>query len=532
MGNIMKPKIQTEKHNVYDTKIFSDFFADAISAENDGKEFLYISESNNKKKTFKLIRCDSKASIQVDRIVDGKEYLAWQKVISSTAKEKTEMYFSMNSFYGERRTERLHSLQNCWVDIDNHDRPVAFETAKMFCRDLIWRLRHDDIPIPYCVFTGRGIHLFWPIFNCNKKSLSVWSCVQKGLVAYVQNVVEELDYMTGWNADKNVLDATRIMRVPGTYNQSARTWTRFITEEHDGPSEMEDFCDALGITEEDKKREKRALRFQPKENIKVSEEDLSAAEQRLLGLLEFIRGRDMNIEGKRNIFTTILASTLAVIDPTTAIQKTVDICKELKPAQSAAEIRATASCCLRNQYKWRNETIADRLGMTDEEYSRFTKFHVKSARLSVLKKGVKNRARNEAREKRRKEKEALYAKIPVLIVKGFSYSEIAKQLGIGLSTVKRHAKALLASSRNTLVKKYRIKKIKETVANIRAGRIPVCLFSGSERETVATFTVSCSFNERIFLDKSVSKRCVNKYSIGILFQRHLEERIKEAFLAV
>lgn len=157
---------------IYTSEIFTDFFNHVIAANNNGKESLYIMATDGAKKYPKLIRCDSKSSITVDRVVDGKEYLAWNKIIPDVASKKLEMFFSMNSFFGERNTNKIHSLQNCWVDIDNHNNAVTFEMAKSFRQDLLWRLKHDEIPLPYCVFTGRGIHLFWPLIPCEKKKLS------------------------------------------------------------------------------------------------------------------------------------------------------------------------------------------------------------------------------------------------------------------------------------------------------------------------------------------------------------------------
>lgn len=503
---------------IYTSEIFTDFFKHVLAANNDGKESLYIMASNGAKKYLKLIRCDNKSSILIDRVVDGKEYLAWNKVIPDVASKKLEMFFSMNSFFGERSTNKIHSLQNCWVDIDNHSNVVTFETAEIFCRDLFWRLKHDEIPLPYCVFTGRGIHLFWPLIPCEKKYLPAWSCVQKALVNYVGEVMEELDYMTGWNVDPKVRDAARIMRIPGTYNKSARAWTRFITDEHGQPSTIEQLCDAFLITEEETKKEKRTLRCLQQNTVPTTtDKDITAAEQRLIALYEFAQRREMNLEGVRNTFTTILASTLAVIDPSTAAQKALAFCKRLQPAQPVCEITATIACCLRYQYKWKNETIAERLGMTHEEYSLFTKTHVKKACLSALRKRTKNKTRNEERAFRKKKKEELYNQIPILFVQGYSYSEIAKQLGISLSTVKRHAQALLKRSRSAVVKKYRNQKIKEAVARIKDGRISPCLLNyktnqgntGNEKRRAKVL---------LFFAKTVSKRCVNKYSIGTDFR--------------
>lgn len=503
---------------LYTSEIFTDFFNHVIAANNNGKESLYIMATNGTKKYLKLIRCDSKSSILVDRVVDGKEYPAWNNVIPDVASKKLEMFFSMNSFFGERSTNKIHSLQNCWVDVDNHNNIVTFETAESFCHDLFWRLKHDEIPLPYCVFTGRGIHLFWPLIPCEKKYLSAWSCVQKALIYYVEEVLEGLDYMTGWSVDTKVQDVARIMRVPGTFNKSANVWTRFITDEHGAPSTIEHLCSAFSITEEEIKKEKRALRcLQPDIISTATNEDISAAEQRLAALYEFAQRREMNLEGVRNTFTTILASTLATIDPSTAAQKTLTFCKKLQPAQPVSEITATIACCLRYQYKWKNETIAERLGMTREEYSLFTKIRVKKACLSALRKKTKNKTRNESRALRKKKKESLYNQIPVLFVQGYSYPEIAKQLGISLSTVKRHARVLLRRSRNALVKKYRTHKIRETVSRVREGRVSLCLLNHKTEQRDAKIEKDGN-TCLLFLAEAVSKWCVNKYSKGAIIR--------------
>lgn len=503
---------------LYTSEIFTDFFNHVIAANNNGKESLYIMATNGTKKYLKLIRCDSKSSILVDRVVDGKEYPAWNNVIPDVASKKLEMFFSMNSFFGERSTNKIHSLQNCWVDVDNHNNIVTFETAESFCHDLFWRLKHDEIPLPYCVFTGRGIHLFWPLIPCEKKYLSAWSCVQKALIYYVEEVLEGLDYMTGWSVDTKVQDVARIMRVPGTFNKSANVWTRFITDEHGAPSTIEHLCSAFSITEEEIKKEKRALRcLQPDIISTATNEDISAAEQRLAALYEFAQRREMNLEGVRNTFTTILASTLATIDPSTAAQKTLTFCKKLQPAQPVSEITATIACCLRYQYKWKNETIAERLGMTREEYSLFTKIRVKKACLSALRKKTKNKTRNESRALRKKKKESLYSRIPVLFVQGYSYPEIAKQLGISLSTVKRHARVLLRRSRNALVKKYRTHKIRETVSRIREDRVSLCLLNHKTEQRDSKIEKDGN-TCLLFLAEAVSKWCVNKYSKGAIIR--------------
>lgn len=458
---------------------FKEFFTNVIAAQNMGRSQLYIMESTRNQKYLKLIRCDDKTDLKKDRVVNGKSYPAWDNVIPAVAEKKEELYFSMNSFYGERRTERLHSLQNCWVDIDNHSGKISYKTAKTFCERLIWRLQHDELPIPYCVFSGRGIHLFWPIIPCGKKELQTWGAIQYALADYVETIIADLDFMVGWEVDKKVQDVARIMRVPGTYNKSARAWTRFIPSPYTPPCDISDFAEALQLFDADKAYSRQSLEtpaLQMSQDA-ITDCDKYAAEQRYWALIEFAKSRQMNLEGVRNTYTTILASTLMVLDPHTAKQKTISFCKQLTPAQSTSEIVATVNCCSRNPYKWKNETISSRLGMDKNESERFVASNKVRAYSSASQKNrVRNKTRDEARTLRKREKESRYKQIPVLYAKGYSYAEIARCLEISLSTVKRHARRLINQSQEKTVKRFRMKKIRETVARIRANRSLCCRF--------------------------------------------------------
>lgn len=466
----------------YLTTEFKDFFTHVVAAQNTGRSQLYIMKSTKNQKYLKLIRCDDKTDLKNDRVVNGKSYPAWNNIIPEIATQKEELYFSMNSFYGERKTERIHSLQNCWVDIDNHSVKVSYKTAKEFSKHLIWRLKHDEMPVPYCVFSGRGIHLFWPIIPCKKNELQTWVAIQNALADYVESVISNLDFMAGWEVDKKVQDVARIMRVPGTYNKAAHVWTRFIPSPYTPPCAISDFAEALQLSDVEKIYSHQTLETPASPTLQqaITSADRYAAEQRYWALVEFAKSRQMNLEGVRNTYTTILASTLMVLDPHTARQKTINFCKQLIPAQHTSEIVATVNCCSKNPYKWKNETISHRLGMDKEEFERFVKTNKARAYSSAFKKKrVSNKTRDEARTLRKQEKASKYSQIPILCAKGCSYAEIARHLGISLSTVKRHAKRLINQSKEKVVKRFRMKKIRETVARIRASRSLCCCFMGA-----------------------------------------------------
>ena len=114
-----------------------------------------------------------------------------------------DRYMSVNEFYAWRCIRHLRSLRACFVDIDG-------------IYDFEWVMSavgSAGLPTPnFCVFSGRGIHLYWQIDPVPASALGVWQRVQNEIVRRLVAAPEAL------NVDVKVKDCTRVLRLVGSVN--------------------------------------------------------------------------------------------------------------------------------------------------------------------------------------------------------------------------------------------------------------------------------------------------------------------------
>jgi hypothetical protein len=141
-----------------------------------------------------------------------------EKLISeNTYANKAEVYTSMNSFMTckFRTIKNLKHLNALYIDIDCYKLDLTKE-------QVIYALKKDYfdrvIPRPtFIIDSGRGIYLIWKIDE-DRNALPRWSIVQNYLY----------DKLKEFGADKQALDAARILRVPGTVNSNSRTAVEIV----------------------------------------------------------------------------------------------------------------------------------------------------------------------------------------------------------------------------------------------------------------------------------------------------------------
>lgn len=136
-----------------------------------------------------------------------------------------DTYISTNSFSNPKRGRgegNIFTMNGFFVDIDNH-----LETNKYLKREdedsLIYFLKEDyfygKLPEPtLTINSGRGLQLFWTIENLPKKALFTWKVFQG-------KFLKELDDFSikNYETDKNVKDASRVLRLAGTLNSKSKT---------------------------------------------------------------------------------------------------------------------------------------------------------------------------------------------------------------------------------------------------------------------------------------------------------------------
>lgn len=110
-----------------------------------------------------------------------------------------DRYCTVNEFNGWRLVKLLKSLRACYVDLDGF---TDLETAQ----DVLTTSR---MPAPsICIWSGRGLHLYWLLQPTPAKSLPVWQEIQNTLIQALLNC----------GADRSASDCTRLLRLAGSIN--------------------------------------------------------------------------------------------------------------------------------------------------------------------------------------------------------------------------------------------------------------------------------------------------------------------------
>ena len=139
---------------------------------------------------------------------------AWFKLNQEVAREhlsrwtdNPDAFFTPNIFYGWRLTRLLSQLTSFYIDFDFHRRrkvDFCFEVAQV-----IDKIERQHWPEPnFIAYTGRGFHVYWLIEPTPAGALPRWQAVQRQLVKTLE-------------ADRMVVDCTRLMRIIGTRNSKA-----------------------------------------------------------------------------------------------------------------------------------------------------------------------------------------------------------------------------------------------------------------------------------------------------------------------
>ena len=125
-----------------------------------------------------------------------------------------DVYISQNRFRGWRRIVLLAEIGAVWVDLDTYrdDCHLAGRCDLTILHAILHRC--DDgflAPPSYVLSTGRGTVAVWIHESLPLAALPRWQAVQQHLCAYFQAL----------GADRNAIDAARVLRLVGTVNSRA-----------------------------------------------------------------------------------------------------------------------------------------------------------------------------------------------------------------------------------------------------------------------------------------------------------------------
>ena len=150
-----------------------------------------------------------------------------------------DWYLSLNAFKRRsRRIQHLVSLRGSFVDLDTYILPAwAKQSPEAIWAAIRTKLVSTGIPLPQVVlFSGRGLQAIW-VYPKGLPAgvLPRWRAVQKHLA----------DCLKGFAPDLGALDASRIVRLPGTINSKSGRRAYFVHLDLDGATDFEALAEAI-----------------------------------------------------------------------------------------------------------------------------------------------------------------------------------------------------------------------------------------------------------------------------------------------
>ena len=299
-------------------------------------------------------------------VIDKKGYSQWHykyAELKDLDMRDENIYITLNTFYKPcRRLENIKELNTLFIDLDYYK---TGKTKDQVLMDLEKNYFNQSIPIPnYVIDSGRGMYLIWIINAVPSKALPLWKAVQE----YLYN---QLKY---FGADRQALDATRILRVPGSINSKSKTVVN-ILDEYEYIYDLREIQN--GFLPELKPYEKKKGR---PSKINYIYRERSLYYGRIQDIIKLCELREYDLKGHRELILFLYRYYLCSFteDIEKALNDILELNSMFRQALSEREvIRATRSaerCYLdkNKQYKYKNETLIELLEITEEEQRNMT----------------------------------------------------------------------------------------------------------------------------------------------------------------
>ena len=347
------------------------------------------------------------------------------------------IYITLNTFFKPcRRLECIKELNFLYIDLDYYKTKYTKEQVIM---NLEANYFNKIIPATnYILDSGRGLALLWNINKVPSKALPLWKAIQE----YLYKQLKE------FGADRQALDATRILRVPGSINSKSKTVVSIIDEYdyiYDLREIQKEFLPELKPKEKKKGRLKKI-------NYIYRERSLYYA--RIQDITKLCELREYDLRGHREIILFLYRYYLCSF--TEDVQKALEDVLELNsmftyPLKENEVIRATRSaekCYLdkNKEYKYKNETLIELLEITEYEETQMStiisKAEYKRRNNEYNKNKYKEKLKTEGKLPKKAEISARREKIKDLLAEGLSQKEIYSLLKISKRTCVNDVKFL------------------------------------------------------------------------------------------
>ncbi|WP_133017064.1 helix-turn-helix domain-containing protein [Clostridium cuniculi] len=372
--------------------------------------------------------------------IDENGYSQWHykyAELKETDLTGENIYITLNTFYKPyRRLECIKELNGVYIDLDYYKTKY---TKDQIIMNLEENYFNKIIPATnYILDSGRGLALIWLINKVPSKALPLWKAVQE----YLYKQLKE------FGADRQALDATRILRVPGSINSKSKTVVSIIDEYdyiYDLREIQKEFLPELKPKEKKKGRPKK---------INYIYRERSLYHARIQDITKLCELREYDLRGHREIILFLYRYYLCSFteDTKKALEDVLELNSMfISPLKENEVIRATRSaekCYLdkNKEYKYKNETLIDLLEITEYEETQMSTIISKSEYKRRDRVYQKNKYQRKLKsEGKISEKEKLSqrrAKIKDLLAEGLKQKDICSQLNISKDTYIRDRKYL------------------------------------------------------------------------------------------
>ena len=372
--------------------------------------------------------------------IDENGYSQWHykyKELKETDLTEENIYITLNTFFKPyRRLECIKELNALFIDLDYYKTKFTKEQIIMNLEENYF---NKTIPATnYILDSGRGLALIWLINKVPSKALPLWKAIEE----YLYNKLKE------FGADRQALDATRILRVPGSINSKSKTVVSIIDEYdyiYDLREIQKEFLPELKPKEKKKGRSKKI-------NYIYRERSLYYA--RIQDITKLCELREYDLKGHREIILFLYRYYLCSF--TEDVQKALEDVLELNsmfiaPLKENEVIRATRSaekCYLdkNKEYKYKNDTLIELLEITEYEETKMStiisKNEYKRRNNEYNKKKYQEKLKEEGKLSKKEEVKVRREKIKDLLAEGLSQKEIYSLLKISKRTCGNDVKFL------------------------------------------------------------------------------------------
>ena len=383
-----------------------------------------------------ILHSDSKGWITRAEINCG--YKQWHYRYNELLEQdfnQENVYISINTFYSTfRRLEYLKELKAQFIDLDIYKTGFTKE-------QIIMHLEADyfnkSIPRPNLIIdSGRGLYLIWLLNSVPSKALPLWKAVEE----YLYSVLKP------FGADRQALDPTRILRVPGSINSKSKTTVNVI-EQYDYIYDLREIQNEYLPELEERKAKKKG---RPSKKVFIHRER-SLYYARIQDIIKLCELREYDLKGHRELILFLYRYYLCYFleDTQKALEDVLELNREfIYPLSETEVIRATRSAekvylSKDKDYKYKNETLIELLLITELEETYMTTIisNKESKRRRSIRdeKRYKEKLKLEGKMSKKEELEQLRAKIKSLREQGFKNKEIMQMLGItSTTTFERH----------------------------------------------------------------------------------------------